>query len=74
MTFNLTDEDLGPFGGEDDEVKAFVYKVYKMAIYYNIEHVVPVDSIDNLNCYAWKIIQIFDFTDRNHMTLKLGFE
>jgi len=56
MIYNLTVDDLGPFGGEDADVKAFMFKVSRMMITYNIEHLIPVEGISNLNCYAWKVI------------------
>lgn len=55
LVYNLTEESIGPFDMPDPEIKRFLYSIEKLHLSFNIEHSIPVDSLDNVNCFAWKI-------------------
>jgi len=70
----LKEDDFGPFSFEDADLKNLIFELEYLHISYNIEHLIPVENVENRNCYAWKIYQIFDFSNRNTVKLTLDFE
>ena len=57
ITYNLTEDDMGPFEQSDLDLREFIYSIRGFSITYFIEHLIPHGNIKNLDCFAYSVNQ-----------------
>lgn len=71
----FTPDDYGIFGEEENlPVKQLLSNASHVQMTYLLQNQIPLGTVNNIECYDWEITQTYDFSNRNHLELRLGME
>ena len=70
-TYSISEDDLGPFRYEDEDIKKYIDSIYLFSIEYNLKIYFTRYFKEYQDCFIWNIIQTYDFTRSAHFTVSL---
>ena len=72
----FSDDDYGIFDINEDKskIKDMVSQLTNFRMTYHLRNRFPINTASNMKCYNWDVYQNFDFTNRNHLILRLQME
>ena len=70
-TYNISEDDLGPFSYEEEDIKKYIDSIYLFSIEYNLKIYFTRYLKEYQDCFIWNIIQTYDFTRSAHFTVSL---
>ena len=70
-TYSISEDDLGPFSYEEEDIKKYIDSIYLFSIEYNLKIYFTRYFKEYQDCFIWNIIQTYDFTRSAHFTVSL---
>ena len=70
-TYSISEDDLGPFSSEEEDIKKYIDSIYLFSIEYNLKIYFTRYFKEYQDCFIWNIIQTYDFTRSAHFTVSL---
>ena len=70
-TYSISEDDLGPFSYEEEDIKKYIDSIYLFSIEYNLKIYFTRYLKEYQDCFIWNIIQTYDFTRSAHFTVSL---
>ena len=70
-TYSISEDDLGPFSYEEEDIKNYIDSIYLFSIEYNLKIYFTRYFKEYQDCFIWNIIQTYDFTRSAHFTVSL---